>query len=441
MGGRGGSSAGGGGDVDSRAAEGASGPYVEEWQVNHKLNLSSVPSWDREGTTAISYLAKMSKLAKLGEKMRRSLGNIAANLFTGNTNAWWCSLTDTDQLYFRQDWPTMLFAIREQFLTEAWRRDRSREYEEMRFRQGRGNEHETPLKYLQRRISHYQAHSFGDNADRPDAVARILHNQPVEWGTILNERTCLSIFVLQREVSHNADALINLHELQRQVKVLEAASRSGGAPGRFFNKSKNAVAHVAEAEEAEEDSGLRSICNDSDSEDHVVAEAQAANNHRGSRPKPAKKYRDWPKGGMVDEFHFARRDDVKSPQKPEGKSYICTNGNHYARGCPWYGEWCDMREAHPLWLDVSQEVIDCNNEGFSVMMAAMKSQSVSVLSSEPLKKQVHVMDALQTGALEAHVSPYGDVSTAARRVLETRLRRLDEGKAGLKGTSKQAAGV
>ncbi|KAJ7700803.1 hypothetical protein B0H17DRAFT_1128658 [Mycena rosella] len=103
-------------------------------RVNHKLNLSSVPSWDREGTTAISYLAKMSKLAKLGEKMRRSLGNIAANLFTRNADAWWCLLTDTDQLYFSQDWLTMLLTIREQFLTEAWHRDHSREYEEMRFR-------------------------------------------------------------------------------------------------------------------------------------------------------------------------------------------------------------------------------------------------------------------------------------------------------------------
>ncbi|KAJ7700802.1 hypothetical protein B0H17DRAFT_1195649 [Mycena rosella] len=174
-------------------------------------------------------------------------------------------------------------------------------------------------------------------------------------------------------------------------------SRPGGAPERFFNKSKSAVAHAAEAEEAEEDSGLRSVHNDSDSKDDVIAEAQAA-------------------GGMVDKFHFTCRDNVKSPQKLDGECYICTSGNHYTRGCPWYGEWCDMREAHPLWLDVSQEVIDRNNEGFSVMMATMKSQSVSVLSSESLEEQVHIMDALQMGALVAHVSLYGDNRAHRRRI-------------------------
>ncbi|KAJ7488211.1 hypothetical protein FB451DRAFT_1025664, partial [Mycena latifolia] len=159
--------------------------------VNHKISLSSVLTWDGGGNTAILYLARMARLARMGHKMRKGLGNTAPILFTGATEAWWHALTEPDQEYFSQDWSTMLYAICEQFLTDGGCHERTRKFKEMCFQEnGRANAEEDPGKFLQRRIDHYQALYDGVDADGPTAVYRILRTQPAEWNTILNDHTC-----------------------------------------------------------------------------------------------------------------------------------------------------------------------------------------------------------------------------------------------------------
>ncbi|KAJ7430924.1 hypothetical protein FB451DRAFT_1198540 [Mycena latifolia] len=351
--------------------EGASGPtnlYPEEWQVNHKLNMSSVPSWDGEGVSAILYLSKMARLARMGAKMRKSLGNVAPLLFSGAAEVWWRALTEPDQDYFSQEWLMLLYAIREQFLTEGWRHERTLEFEEMRFREnGRANKDETPGQYLQRCITHYQALYDGDDADGPAAIFRILRNQPVEWNTILNDRACPSIFTLQKEASHNKDALIAHWELHQQVETVKAAIAAGG----------NAMATGGGGVEKPEEN--RSVRNASDSEDDDPSrEVQVVDNRRGSGQRgssggPAKpKYRDWPKGGTVDGVQFTRRDDVKSERQPNGECYICTSGNHFAQRLP--------------------------------MVRKMGNHA---LGEHP---------AIHTGALAAHSSPYGSNRAHRRRI-------------------------
>lgn len=43
--------------------------HQDEWQMNPKINLSSLPSWDGKGLSVIDYLAEMAEYARLGEKM------------------------------------------------------------------------------------------------------------------------------------------------------------------------------------------------------------------------------------------------------------------------------------------------------------------------------------------------------------------------------------
>jgi hypothetical protein len=225
---------------------GASGPFfIEDWQINHKLNISVIPSWDRRGTSTIDYLSKMAKLATLGEKMSCSLGNIAPSHFTDRAESWWYSLPEIDREYFSQDWATLLYALREQFLTEKWRRDRMREFEEMYFRCGAGHGEEFPLDYLQRRAK-YHVFLFPSELNGPAVVARLLRNQPVAWNSTLNERVCESIFKLMYKASHNSTTLMSLYELHRQVgllnrngtagKVGEGSGNGGGngGQGHFF---------------------------------------------------------------------------------------------------------------------------------------------------------------------------------------------------------------
>ncbi|RDB19237.1 hypothetical protein Hypma_013492 [Hypsizygus marmoreus] len=94
--------------------------YTEEWQLNHKLNLSSVPWWDGKGKSALNYLSEMANMARLGDKMRKDLAELAPLKWTGSAKSWWEVLPSDNQLYFMQDWSVMLLGIRQQFLDATW---------------------------------------------------------------------------------------------------------------------------------------------------------------------------------------------------------------------------------------------------------------------------------------------------------------------------------
>ena len=58
-------------------------PPYDDFQMNPKINLSNLPSWDGNGETIIDYLALMSTFARLGERMKTGMAALAPQKWSG----------------------------------------------------------------------------------------------------------------------------------------------------------------------------------------------------------------------------------------------------------------------------------------------------------------------------------------------------------------------
>ncbi|KAJ7773009.1 hypothetical protein DFH07DRAFT_952985 [Mycena maculata] len=82
IGGRGGGG-GGGGDPGPMAVPGQNPGRADQWQLNPKLNISVLPSWDGHGDTVIDYVIAMSHLASLSDHTHVGVAQMAPSKLTG----------------------------------------------------------------------------------------------------------------------------------------------------------------------------------------------------------------------------------------------------------------------------------------------------------------------------------------------------------------------
>lgn len=61
---------------------------AEEWQLNPKLNLAVLPSWDGKGSSALEYLSAMAKLVGLSLKMNIGIAQFAEYKWTERALSW-----------------------------------------------------------------------------------------------------------------------------------------------------------------------------------------------------------------------------------------------------------------------------------------------------------------------------------------------------------------
>lgn len=299
------------------------------WQMNRKLNMSVIPSWNGGGDTAIEYILAMSNLSTLGSELAVDIAAMASQKWSDRALNWWNALPSADRRYLSSGWETLLLGIREHFLDAQWIEARTFEFEEMRFRQ-KGHTTEEPLDFIQRRIQH---HSFlhPEDTDGPLAIARILRTQPIEWIGTLNERTSTSIFEVQATAKHYLQTLLSLWTVSLRSQDFQVTQ----APISSFKRYRKA--NVADADEDEDDA--------------VKATALAADRswgakggQRGGKPPGSKK--PWPEGKTVGGYAFTRDDSVSSRNPPNGECFICTSPKHFARDCPHYGRWQVLRSAN-----------------------------------------------------------------------------------------------
>jgi hypothetical protein len=65
-----------------------------QWQLNSKLNISVVPSWNGKGEAIIPYVIMMLSLVMLSPLLERQLGQMAPSCFTEHALKWWTSLLE-----------------------------------------------------------------------------------------------------------------------------------------------------------------------------------------------------------------------------------------------------------------------------------------------------------------------------------------------------------
>jgi hypothetical protein len=179
-----------------------------QWQLNSKLNILVVPSWNGKGETIIPYVITMSSLAMLSPLLEKQLGQMAPSRFTEHALKWWTSLPEPSRWEFSQDWPHLLDNLRRTYLTDQWICDRNKEFEEMKFRQ-KGHDLEDLVDFFQRRAQ-YHSFIFSDDVDGPTAVSRLIRTQPADWNKEINEHICPTIDSLMAVAQHSQAALMSI---------------------------------------------------------------------------------------------------------------------------------------------------------------------------------------------------------------------------------------
>ncbi|KAG6905492.1 hypothetical protein DXG01_002407, partial [Tephrocybe rancida] len=412
-GGNGGRDRGGGGDGNNgnggefcTAHDAAANNYVEEqWQVSHKINATSIPSWDGGGDTIIEYISAMARFARL-EMVWKSI-ELVGRLPTGA------------QDYLATNWQVMLVGLRYQFLDAEWLKDRTKEFEEMQFRQF-GHRKEWPIDFIQRRIQ-LSSILYPEQDDGPTVVDRILWTIPSEWVQTLNSMDCPEVFELLTKVSRLGKSLVSLWELMEAMRervMNPTPYRNNRCSFQARGNAPKREAHIAQAPpdgepESVDGESISSISEESkDQEAHLV---QGRPRGGSSRSSAAKSKKPWPKGKTVDGYTFSRDDSVKSVKQPNGSCYICTSPFHFANDCLHHGRWRVMRDANMIYVELDpEEEAACDREYLAMLAeidvssSAYLSDSAECLTSESeaeeelLAKEVFTVDARATGAFALH---------------------------------------
>ncbi|KAJ7239992.1 hypothetical protein B0H12DRAFT_969518, partial [Mycena haematopus] len=429
-GGSGGNGGGGGGGGEGGPGAIAAAPgsdpasAIDQWQLNYKLNVAVVPEWDGKDGTLIKYVIDMSCLALLSPRMVRDIAHMAPSKFTDRAQRWWITLPIARRLFYCQDWDHLLDAIRRQFLTAQWLLDRTRDFEEMRFRQ-KGEETEEPLDFFQRRAQSH-AFIFADVEDGPSTVARILRTQPVEWTKDVNERACPDIDSLLTYAQHNRASLLSTWLVANKVDtILAGSSASTASPRRRFGRV-NTAGHKAEDVSEESES-------EEESEKKAALNVDRRRNKTAANPSPKVP---WPGEKTIDGYEFKRDDSVSSLRPPtNGDCYICTSPKHLARDCPHFNRWDALRRAHLILVDVEPEVEERDLREYIAMHVESKPASSyssdSPERSEVIKEALVVVAPDDCGPEAAHDAHYGLNRNRRRREASEveKTSRMDKGKA------------
>ncbi|KAJ7920731.1 hypothetical protein B0H13DRAFT_2319013 [Mycena leptocephala] len=413
----------------------------DQWQINPKLNVSVVPTWDGKGDSVIPYVITMSYLAALSPRMAAGVAQMAPYKFSGRAMKWWNNLSIPLRTQYSSDW-AHLDAIRRHFLTTKWLLERTQEFEEMRFRQ-KGQEVEDPLDFFQRRI---ESHSFifSDIGDGPQAVARILRTQPAEWSKDVNETSCPDVDTLQNYAEHNHASLIASWMLSNQVDTLLANGSSNKSNG--YHRRRRALAADVQAGDENSSESEKGEEEGEDLKHAMAADQRRVGPKNSSNPKPP-----WPKGKTINGYEFKRDDSVVSLRLPNGECYICTSPKHYAHECPHHGRWTALKNAHLISTDIdagdeAQDlreyiamIVECKptveetptsvkdssrrREAFDNLKAKKKDKGKAVKGDDPLiiprrqiRKSSHIAE------LASHVNQEGVTIHTARK-----LRQLPDG--------------
>ncbi|KJA15702.1 hypothetical protein HYPSUDRAFT_148713 [Hypholoma sublateritium FD-334 SS-4] len=340
-------------------------PTEAEWQINNKINLNHIPSWDGRGESIIDYISEMSSYAILGDKMNIGIGKIAPLKWTGSARAWWDAIPILDRRFYGQNWDSLLVALQWYYMNDTWTQQRDQEFQEMKFRQ-KDHHNEQPVEFLQRRIRY---HSFlhPTETDGPTAIARVLRTQPPEWGVTLNPHTSPTFFELLN-TARKYQAILESSWVTGEAvrKASSSASYTGSARRRSFRRRRDA--NLAEAGEVEEFSETT----DSGEEREVLFTTKKA---KGDSKKSLKKRMEWPHGKSINGYEFRRDDSVESAPPPKGNCYICTSPKHVFRDCPHHGRFSLLREANLIDLDVDPAEEDAANQEYLASLQQSNSSS------------------------------------------------------------------
>ncbi|KAJ3730731.1 hypothetical protein C8R42DRAFT_551652, partial [Lentinula raphanica] len=311
------------------------------WQLNNKIQMSDLPSWDGNGKTLIDYLIRMYELASRSELLARGLGIWAPDYLKGTARSWWLTIPQSERSFLNGSWWRVDECIRAHFIDKSWLAERTLEFDSIRFR---SSEHksESPLAFIQRR-NHYATflYPYSKPEDEPLFVTRLLSTAPPSWEPHINERNCPTVVQLQAQAKQLSLTLVTVWKTEERFKEMERLDPSTS----FRRKNFNRKAYITEIEE----------CPDVDEvlEDETTLAVSVA--AADSRKEPYK-------GNTTSQgasnhsppSRFERDDSVRSKvPPPNGKTcYVCRSPMHFARDCRNYGQWTTLKSLNKIHVNI-----------------------------------------------------------------------------------------
>jgi hypothetical protein len=223
--------------------------------------------------------------------------------------------------------------------------------------------------------------------------------------------------------SKMADTLVLSWTLHKRLKTLSVPKPS------FFRHCRTAnTADTSVTKDKEE-----SILDDRDSDESqtaLVTRMQACPSPRNTVSKPKQPR---PEGKTINGYSFAQDNLIASNHPLLCSCYICTSPNHFACNCPHYGKWDSLCSTNLI--DVELEQVDIENDSCMYLAMLIESQaSSSAYYKDPITvKEVHVMNAKDTGAFTLHaLKPHYNSNCNSRQVFS----HLNKGKGRVDPTPK-----
>ncbi|KAJ3765895.1 hypothetical protein FB446DRAFT_602541, partial [Lentinula raphanica] len=318
------------------------------WQLNNKLQLSDIPSWDGNGKTLIEYLIRMYELASRSELLARGLGIWAPDSLKDTARSWWLTIPQADRNFLTTSWWHIDECLRAHFIDKAWIADRTLEFEMIRFR---SEEHrgESPVAFIQRR-NHYASflYPYSHIEEEPMFIARLLSTAPPSWEPHINERVCPTVVQLQARAKQLALTLVMVWKTEERFKELSRSNSLLSQRRRPFSRK----AHISEI-------GEESVVEEELDEEAAVVDLSVAAADRSPSVRGDSSKLSSPASQPSGKFMFARDDSIRSRVPPaKGKAcYVCNSPLHFARDCKNYGQWMALKTLNRVHANISEAEI------------------------------------------------------------------------------------
>lgn len=181
----------------------------------------------------------------MNDNLAIQLGAVAPSTFTGMAQKWWASLLTSTQRDLSVSWPALRRAIPELLLGARWYEDCLMELDQLRFREGAGNEDELPAEYMWRKLD-LRRILIGPSEPALE-VRALMESAPKGWRNVLDIDTIPDTTELTRRMQDRNEELLaapitygaamNISKIAEEVAKLMAQNQP--ATSSKFYRRKN----------------------------------------------------------------------------------------------------------------------------------------------------------------------------------------------------------
>ena len=179
---------------------------LTEAHFDFKLKMEIVPTWDGSTETLARWMIRVNAIAKKSTTVRKQLGMVVPQRFTGDAEVWYYSLAEDDREECEQDWRHLRQVIIDYFMNRTWVEKTWKQALALQYRE-KGHSRELPSQYFIRKRELLEL--VYDNSES-ELITDIMAGAPLSWRTILTPRLYRTTGDLQKAIKLHEDDLLEV---------------------------------------------------------------------------------------------------------------------------------------------------------------------------------------------------------------------------------------